>query len=94
MVPQVGCCYLYDDPDCNGVLFDNSGVSVRISTSNPLKGLVSMPPDVTYEEYALRSMDLGPNTSIDLSIDCIRDIAMAEMRVRNIFSHITVTITS
>jgi len=87
MVPQVGCCYLYDDADCNGV-FNDSGVSMRISTLNPLKGLVSMPPNVTYKEYALRSMDLGPNTSIDLSIDCIRDIATVEMWVRNIFSHI------
>src|SRR5882724_13704787 len=69
MVPQVGCCYLYDDADCNGV-FNDSGVSVRISTLNPLKGLVSMPPDI--EEYALRSMDLGPNTSIDLIIDASR----------------------
>jgi len=88
MVPQVGCCYLYDDTDCNGVLFNDSRVSVRISTSNPLKGLVSISPDITYKEYALRSMDLGPNTSIDLSIDCIRDIATVEMWVRNIFSHI------
>lgn len=90
MVPQVGCCYLYDGVDNDGVLFDDSGVSVRVSTSDPLKGLVSMPPDTTYEEYALRSTDLGPSTSIDLSADCIRDIATAEMRVRNIFSHIYV----
>ena len=42
-LPQVGCCYLYDRADADGVLFDDSSVSMRLSTNDSSRGVVTNP---------------------------------------------------
>ena len=76
------------------MLFDDSGVSMRLSADDSSIGVVTMPPDPVYEECALKSVDLGPNALVDSAVDHISDIAMAEMRVRDVFRHVYIATSS
>lgn len=87
---QIGCCYMYDNVDVNGVLIDKGGIVMRMKSDDT--ATVTFPPSESFDEPVVNTADFV-YSDIQPGLDVMPWSFVCSADIRDVIKHVYVVKT-